>query len=129
MKNFAIRLLCIFLLLFSSNSFAQGNPEIKGIWAIPEATDRGRPSCITISETGSQFLLIVLDASGIGWEALLGFRQGNSANTCTVVSLVSACFSIDIISATEINATVQSCAPIKDCMWKEGETFNANRIF
>ena len=114
---------------FTSKSFTQGNPELKGVWAITNATERGRPSYITISETGSQFLLVVLDASGIGWEALLGYRQGNIANTCTVVSLVSACFSVDIISEIKINASGESCAPAEDCMWKKGESFDANRIF
>ena len=123
------QLLYILTLLLPSLGFAQGNPEIKGIWSIPDATTRGRPSYLTVSETGSQFLIISLDASGVGWEALLGFREGSIANTCTVVSTVSACYSIKIISEIKIEATVESCAPEEDCMWTKGESFIANRIF
>ena len=129
MRRHLSRLLFVFIFLLPSKSFTQSSPEIKGVWAIPDATAKGQPSFITISETGSQFPLIVLDASGGGWEALLGFRQGDVANTCTVVSLVSACFKIDIISEIQIKATVDSCAPAENCLWKRGEAFDANRIF
>ena len=128
-SRFFHQLLYVLILLLHSLGFAQGSPEIKGIWSIPDATTRGRPSYLVVSETGPQFLIIVLDASGIGWEALLGFREGNNANTCTVVSEVSACFRIEIISAIRIKAVVESCTPVEDCMWTEGESFFVNRIF
>ena len=121
--------LYVWILLLPSLSFAQGSPEIKGIWSIPDATTRGRPSYLTVSETGPQFLIIFLDASGVGWDALLGFREGSIANTCTVVSTVSSCYSIKIISEIKIEATVESCAPEEDCLWMKGESFIANRIF
>ena len=123
------QLLYVWILLLPSLGFAQGSPEIKGIWSIPDATTRGRPSFLTVSETGSQFLIISLDASGVGWDALLGFREGSIANTCTVVSTVTACYRVKIISEIKIEATVESCAPEEDCLWTKGESFIANRIF